>query len=406
MRRTLFYIIFLFFVFQASSQIMWQFNKDTVITWYYQDGDEFNGNSVNTGYWNYSGSVRSIVTNKEQQYYTDGENHLVKDGVLTLHATKKTVEKKLIDWKSETDSIIERNTFYGLNKRTFNYTAGYLETNNTFVYGYFEIKFRSPSTKGFWPAFWLYGGNPGEEIDMMELKTEKRNQIHVGRHSIKKEENYLRYRLRKRVWGAWVKFKGDLSSGFNVVSGEWTENHIRFYLNGECMAHTNLHFEKAKKLILNIAVPSNGPFKPGPSDTVTHSGNFETDYVRIWSTSATNPQANTKDWDNTQLQVRPINTTSLKSKDKFIYGNKKDHARDGISVSLFQITKNKFQLTVLGKTIPSQANYSIKDKTGNVLSSSALFYGETLLDLEQYHSLAYAIVVEVNGLTAKYEFKP
>lgn len=406
MRRSLFYISFLFFIFQASSQIMWQFNKDTVITWYYQEGDEFNGNTVNTDYWNYSGSVRSIVTNKEQQYYTDGENHLVKDGVLALNATKKNVEKKLIDWKLETDSIIEQKTFYGLNKRTFNYTAGYLETNKAFVYGYFEIKFKSPSTKGFWPAFWLYGGNPGEEIDMMELKTEKRNQIHVGRHSTKKEENYLRYRLRKRVWGAWVKFKGDFSSGFNVVSGEWTEGHIRFYLNGECMAHTNLHFEKAKKLILNIAVPSNGPFKPGPLDTVTQSGSFETDYVRIWSRSAAAPQVKRKHQDENQPQVRPITTTTLKSRDKFIYGTKKDHANDGISVSLFQIAENKIQLTVLGKTIPPETKYSIKDKSSNVLSSSVLSYGETILDLEPYHSSAYAIEVEVNGRFSKYELNP
>lgn len=383
---------------------MWQFNKDTIITWYYQEGDEFNGNAVNTDYWKYSGSVRAIVTNKEQQYYTDGENHLVKDGVLTLNATKKTVEKKLIDWKPEADSIIEQKTFYGLNKRKFNYTAGYLETIKPFVYGYFEIKFKSPSTKGFWPAFWLYGGNPGEEIDMMELKTEKRNQIHVGRHSTKKEENYLRYRLRKRVWGAWVKFKGDLSSGFNVVSGEWTENHIRFYLNGECIAHTNLHFEKAKKLILNIAVPSNGPFKPGPSDTVTHSGGFETDYVRIWSRSAASPQVKRNHQDENQPQVRSITRTALKSRDAFIYGTKKDHAKDGISVSLFQITKNKFQLTALGKTIPPQANYSVKDKAGNVLKRSLLLYGETFLDLEQFNSAAYAIEVEVNGLTSRYEF--
>jgi beta-glucanase (GH16 family) len=406
-KTVLFLIIALLSFHELSSQVKWQFSRDTVITWHYLEGDEFSEDKINTAYWNYSGPVRSIFTNKEQQYYTDGENHTVKDGALILNAKKKKVVQKIIDWKGDNDSILDKNKFYGLNKRVFNYKAGYLETKEPFLYGYFEIKFKSPSKKGFWPAFWLYGGSPGEEIDIMELKTEKKNKIHVGRHSAKKEENYLKYRFHKRVWGDWVKFKGDLTSGFNVVSGEWTKDHIRFYLNGECIAHTNLHLTQAKKLILNIAVPSNGPFKPGPQDSILYSGDFEIDYVRVWSENILkNTNSKTGDYvTNKVFKERKIGITELHSKNKFIYGDKKDHTKEGITLSFFHTSKNIFQLTVLGKTIPEKCFYTIKNEKGKIVFSGNLVYGETTFDFSNNEGQEYTLEAEVYGMEKSYVFK-
>ena len=45
---------------------MWQISEDTVITWNYADGDEFNDKKIDTDKWKYSyGWGRTIFANKE-----------------------------------------------------------------------------------------------------------------------------------------------------------------------------------------------------------------------------------------------------------------------------------------------------------------------------------------------------
>ncbi|MBL7934020.1 MAG: glycoside hydrolase family 16 protein [Bacteroidia bacterium] len=388
----------------SNAQIMWQIKKDTVITWHYSEGDEFNGNEINTSYWKYAGWARSIYTNKEQQYYSSGKNHIVKDGHLTLFAKRETVNEKVIDWKADNDSINTEGRFYGINKRNFSWTAGQIETSEHFVYGYYEAKFKMPSKKGFWPAFWLAGGDPNEEIDMMELKTEKRNQIHVGRHSTKRKENYVRTGLTKKAWGDWVKFKGDLTSGYNIVAVEWTPESVTYFLNGEIIAYTKLNLPHVKRIIFNIAVPSNnGPFKPGPADTVKHSGDFEIDYVRVWKTDS---EFSSRKHLFVKKSGMPdsLSATRLQSKKKFIYGKKKLHANEGLTVSLSESQNNVCILTVLGKEIPADAKFSLKAKDGSLLKSDTLHYGETVIDLLDTGNMATLIEIEVFGRKAFGQF--
>lgn len=385
-----------------SSQVMWQFKKDTLIAWTYQEGDEFNGNRVDTTYWNYFGWTRSIFGNKEQQYYTSGKNHLVKDGRLFLFAERKKINARTIDWMDDHDSLFSAGKFAGFNKRDFEWTAAHMETGEHFVYGYYEIKFCMPSKKGFWPAFWLAGGMPNEEIDMMELKTDKKNQIHVGRHSTKREENYLRSGLRKKAWGDWLKIKGDLSQGYHIVAADWTPEDITWYLNGEIIAYTKLGLSHPKRMIVNIAVPSNnGPFKPGPADSITHSGHYEIDYVRVWRKTSENIPAK-KSFLVRDTTTGPIQKTRLVTKKKFIYGKKKQHANEGITVSVAEAQKNFFTLTVIGKEIPADGKYTVKTKEGIVIASGPLVYGETILDLKDTPKQRVLIEVEAYGRVASY----
>ena len=85
-KKTIFFLSIQFLLFSnLYAQQLWQINKDTIIQWYYIDGDEFNDTVVNTNKWSYQfGWARSIAANKEQQYYTDGENHELKNGFLNL----------------------------------------------------------------------------------------------------------------------------------------------------------------------------------------------------------------------------------------------------------------------------------------------------------------------------------
>src|SRR5690349_18799811 len=93
MKRSLLILAF-FFSLVVKSQVMWQFNCDTVITWHYQEGDEFNDEQINTDYWRYVLWSRSLYMNKEQQYYTDGENVNEQNGTVQILAKKENVFKK------------------------------------------------------------------------------------------------------------------------------------------------------------------------------------------------------------------------------------------------------------------------------------------------------------------------
>jgi beta-glucanase (GH16 family) len=387
---------------------MWQFDKDSLITWYYQEGDEFSSDKLNTDYWSdWYGWARSITSNKEQQYYTKFKNHFLKDGQLILTAKPEEINERYVDWMADNDSIINDGKFYGLNKRKFTYSAGMIQSKKDFLYGYFEIKFKIPKEKGFWPAFWLYGSTPNEEIDWMELKSEKPNKIHVGRHCQKREDNYIKIGLRKKVWGDWVKFEGSLTEGYNIISGIWTANSLKYYLNGECIAVTYVKMNNAKKLVANIAVSSDkGSFPPAPRKDLKDSVKFEIDYIRIWDrtnykTKRMNPISYTTKEPVTG--VVDVKSSSLISRSKLHYGKKSIHENEGFFLSLMPQTGSKYQVSVLGKNIPGDAIGSLKDAAGNVIWEGKLTYGITTLDLLPYQGTNLKFYAKAFGKEASYE---
>lgn len=389
----------MFFVQVSSSQVLWQIDKDTVCTWYYLDGDEFNDSELNTNEWSYwYGWGRTIWGNKEQQYYTDGKNHELKNGQLLLYAKREKITAKYIDWMGEKDSIKDGNNFFGYNLRDYDYSAGMIQSKKKYLYGYFEIKFKNPPENGFWPAFWLYGGTPNEEIDWMELKTEMDNKIHVGRHSKKKEENKLRYGIKKRWWGDWLKFKGSFKNDYNIVSGEWTPEYLKYYLNGECIAYTKIHFEDPKHIVANIAVPGkNGSFKPAPDPMIKNSGNFAIDYIRVWTMDPNQTISTAKEkLTKGKVKAQPVglSASKLKTKGKFHYGSKDIHKNDGITVSLVPQGDGIYHLTVLGKEIPAYATYQLKWGNDAEKESGKLTYGTIVLNCAQQRSMKLELIVK------------
>ncbi|MES2566719.1 MAG: glycoside hydrolase family 16 protein [Bacteroidota bacterium] len=379
MKKNILFVLLLFSLKQQA-QILWQINKDTVITWYYFDGDDFTDPTINIKKWDYwYGWTRNIFSHKEQQYYTDGTNHEIKNGSLNLFAKRERIEKKTVDWLTNSDSIFNGKNYVGPNKRIFKYTSGMIQSKTKYKYGFFEIKFKMPEDNGYWPAFWLQGGFPNEEIDWMELKTDKKNAVHVGRHSQKKEENYVRKIFRKRPWGGWVYFKGNLSKNWNIISGEWTPQYLKYYLNGECIAYTDVPLNIEKTICINLAVPGNdGPFHPGPDTNVIRSGNFEIDYIRVWKKDKNTALSIINPGNNNSM----LGDTKLRTKGRFLYSKRKNHKNEGIFVALIPIEEDKYQLQVSGKKIPKDAFYTITNSETKKLICKELKYGFTIIDLE------------------------
>ncbi|MBN8692191.1 MAG: glycoside hydrolase family 16 protein [Bacteroidetes bacterium] len=356
MKRLLF-IGLIFISCHSFSQLLWQINADTVIQYYYTDGDEFSESEINLDKWSHwYGWARSIASNKEQQYYTDFmQNHELKNGCLYLNVNKESVNAKLVDWMNDNDTIKSGKKFNGLNKRDYKYTAGMIQSKRQFNKGYFEIKFKAPSDKGLWPAFWLYGGTPNEEIDIMELKGERENQTHVETHC--QGCDMVRNPIgQKRSFGGWIKLDGDLDKEFNIVSGLWENDEVRYYMNGRCIAVSKVKFDKPKNLVANVAVADdNGPFHPGPEKEDTSFEPMVIDYIRVWTKD---------DGQETHLVVNandknaPPANTDAKSKPKMLYGKKKDHEKDGIFVSLVYSDQNTFKLYCNG--LAKKETYTVK----------------------------------------------
>jgi hypothetical protein len=303
---------------------------------------------------------------------------------LCLFAKRQTVEKRMVDHLADNDSLFNGKNYIGPNKQKFDYTSGMIQSKQRYQYGYFELKFKMPADKGFWPAFWLQGGYPNEEIDWMELKTDKKNAIHVGRHSQKKEENILRKFIRKRPWGDWVFIKGNLSKDWHIISGEWAPGYLKYYLNGECIAYSKVPLQIEKKICINLAVPGNdGPFHPGPDTLLKRSGNFEIDYVRVWGKDKKDTTTSLS-----QTLENTLGGSKLRSKGKFLYGNKNIHKNEGITVALIPVGNNKYELQVTGKRIPDDAFYSITSEGSVPLISKNLKYGFTVIDLSEFKETA------------------
>lgn len=398
--KKLFFLFFVLGIYVSKSQILWQINKDTVITYNYYDGDEFSETEISKEKWNsWYGWARSIASNKEQQYYSDYKNHDLKNGCLYLTTRKEDFEAKFVDWMRDNDSIKSgKGEFQGFNKRKWKYSGGLIHTKKQFLKGYFEIKFKAPSDKGLWPAFWLYGGTPNEEIDIMELKGEREDQIHVDTHCQKCDMVRNPIGL-KRSFGGWIKLNGKLNDGFNIVSGLWLDNEVRYYLNGKCIAISKVTFNKPKALVANVAVADdNGPFHPGPDKEDNEFEPFIIDYIRVW----TKDESNVTGVLNTNDKNPAPSSTEAKQHPKMLYGKKKDHSTNGIFVSLLKVEDGTLKLYCNG--LNKKEEYKVKITNGD----QVLFEKNTdARELDIPVSISYGTKVEViyGNKTASKTFK-
>jgi len=171
--------------------------------------DNFNGNGLNTEYWtNEKGGGGG---NGEKQYYTDGANIRLNNGILTLQAKREDI----------TSSVT------GI---TYNYTSARINTKDKikFTYGKIEARISLPSGKGTWPAFWMmpnesvYGGWPRSgEVDIME---------HVGSDPRMISHAYHTKNDNTSTGTNWSMktYKDNVEGDFHVYTLEWEDD----YLNG------------------------------------------------------------------------------------------------------------------------------------------------------------------------------
>ncbi|MGB0451062.1 MAG: glycoside hydrolase family 16 protein [Flavobacteriaceae bacterium] len=197
--------------------------------------------------------------NGEAQYYTDDpSNVVVSDGVLKITA------------KAE--------SFQGSD-----YTSGRLKTNQNFdfTFGRVEARAKLPTGGGTWPAIWMLGSDYQTntwpacgEMDIME---------HVGNNQ---DEVFSSLHYPGNSGGNAISQSINVpgaSEEFHVYGLEWTEDEIKFSVDGNVyhtVANTQLlPFDSDFFIILNVAM--GGSFG-GNIDPSFESSSMEIDYIRVY----------------------------------------------------------------------------------------------------------------------------
>ncbi len=391
-------VIALLFPIITNAQVMWQIKKNGNVKWFYQFGDEFNGSTLDETKWIYGMPWGNSAMSQELLFTNN--NVVESDGSIKLMSNKEAKTIKLLPWQIDSGYLKKNNLTLPNQEFTSKYTAGLITTKQLFKYGYFEVRFKSAGQRGTWPAFWLYGGKPNEEIDFFELKGERDNQIHVDVHCPDGCNNFKGGFLKlHRGWGSWINTKNNLSEGWNVVSGEWQKDYVKIFLNGMPIAYFKGEFKTDQMLILNNSIAHNkGAFPPGPDANTKWPNSFEVDYVRVWSNADTNYkyQNDYRLFQNTQVKLEntKLYETELKKKDRIVYDSKALDSELG-SITLLPISYNKFSLSVLGKNLGKvQIDVLDKDdkKVYGVAIENTTYY---VLDLSNLPTGPYKVSISV-----------
>ena len=138
--------------------------------------DNFDGNSLDLTKWIPVTGVPRDFNFENQKAWHLPENLEVSNGTLKITAKKLTTPYTgtwVTRWSTNPPTT---------KTSTFDYTTGELLTYQKFFYGKYEIRCRLPNGKGFWPAFWTFGGQRWNEIDIFEIYGDNINRFTCNVH--------------------------------------------------------------------------------------------------------------------------------------------------------------------------------------------------------------------------------
>jgi beta-glucanase (GH16 family) len=194
-------------------------------------------------------------TDSSENAYLDGKGNLV----------IKTIKQ---------DLPASSKCWYGQCK----YTSTRLTTKNKFdqKYGRFEARIKIPQGQGMWPAFWMLGNDIDKvgwpqcgEIDILENIGREPSTVHGTIHG-------PGYSGANGIGAPYSLLKNKVfADDFHVYSTIWTEDQIKFYVDGnqyKTITPKDLPTEKRWVydhpffMILNLAIGGNWG---GPPDEAT-----------------------------------------------------------------------------------------------------------------------------------------
>jgi hypothetical protein len=266
-----------------------------------------------------------------------------------------------------------------------------------------------PEGKGLWPAFWLFGQNGKDEIDIMECKGERSNDIHVDIH-LPERKDYVKNNIGlKKDWGGWVKMKTPIVNDTIIYSGVWLPNSLTYFVNGVPVSHFDGDFSTPMNVIVNLAVArDNYPFNPGPDAQTVFPADYQVDYVRVWKLE---PNAAKKMTVFPQVDFEdqgwiPVKKEVLKKKIPLIYPKKELQKEQGF-VSLIPVNQSNYLVQVNGSGEVQVSAWVKGIEQPKFVSEIAYTQGYTLLSKDIAIQLKDAprnieLRITYNGKTASY----
>lgn len=187
--------------------------------------------------------------------------------------------------KIENDELVIRVNQHGNVSlpNEFTHSTGFIKSKNKFLYGYFEAECKlmdAPWISGFWMT--NVGTDWWTEIDICENapgvnynRHDLNSNIHVFR-SPKDQGNVKKHFSRTEKY----YFSKELQADYHVWGLEWTEQYIRFYIDGILFREAeNTHWHQP--LEVNFNCESNKWFGALPDDNRL-DGEFHVKYFRAW----------------------------------------------------------------------------------------------------------------------------
>lgn len=249
--------------------------------------EEFNGDAINWRTWNTETINATGVNGKTSKVTPDAVS--VSDGMLNITASE------------------DENNYYGGQVNTCGLVS--------YKYGYVEAKMYIPEEAGFWPAFWARGLNAASgkdaftfiEVDFFErFGTNNLGQLKssILRWEYDKNDSpqISGGQLYKKLTGTdpltsyyYDKpstYVSGIEAGWHTVGCDWTEEYMRFIVDGEVFYEFNYKYDKTKikelmtgesmYLIFGMLTGVSSDMVNAPDATTDWNEQFKVDWVHIY----------------------------------------------------------------------------------------------------------------------------
>ncbi|HYG25740.1 MAG TPA: glycoside hydrolase family 16 protein [Caulobacteraceae bacterium] len=206
---------------------------------------------------------RTIANNKEVQVYVDADmvdDHgrrlglnpfSIKNGM--LHITANRVGPEM-----------------AARLRGYRFISGVISSQPSFsqTYGYFEMRARTPTGKGLWPAFWMLPADMGwpPEIDVME---------NIGNPT--KVYGTVHSKVQKKVGK-----EHRVTPGFHTYAVAWDPKNIIWYIDGREVFRTATPGDHHEPMFLVANMAMGGSWAGVPDASTRFPATYEIDYIRAY----------------------------------------------------------------------------------------------------------------------------
>lgn len=261
-----------------------EFKEKTSRAYFYSWGDEFDSSGITDSKWlNSYPWGRHLRCNPEVNFYSDGDDLSVMNGVLSIQARKAPIRTKAIPYEKDDFILNCPNKPPAANLMDFDYQSGMIYSKEKFKYGHFEIRFKTDASSGHWPAFWLFGAD-NQEIDIFEIGAGKLREVHVDVHCKNGCNNYPVFLgLLKKNWGGYLKTNASWPNEFHTMAVTWEPEGVTWFLDDHPIAWWKGDFHEPLALIANLAVANvEGSLGGKILPSTPFPAHFEIDYIRVW----------------------------------------------------------------------------------------------------------------------------